>query len=229
MGQTLTTILKSASLAGGKLTVSQDDLTDDTSSVSVASPLMPPPSSSRRQNHQMMQPQSHHRQAIQQPAASDTAVSLAGVSRSLRGRSQRRSPERPPNHSSSNHQRDHQVVLPRRDSDPLITGMEQHQGQPKRSGSVPIKKPQTARHHYHTTHSSTAQDDSEESSDHLMKMYDSRTWMMYRRITDSRRERPVTYDQSHLDRSLSNQNEWNLPDEHSNHSGHEMIFVFDLD
>lgn len=86
-----------------------------------------------------------------------------------------------------------------------------------------------------------------EDTRYLSRMYDSRTWEMYRRITEARRNSQYSsYSQSqslpldqnhHHSNSMgrgSDENEWeNLQHDYAEdtaaNSGHEMIFLFDFD
>ena len=70
-------------------------------------------------------------------------------------------------------------------------------------------------------------------SQYLMRMYDSRTWQMYRRITEARKNSNYSYQGSPLDTPTGDAGamEWEtLNHDHSEASdGHEMIFLFDFD
>jgi hypothetical protein len=73
-----------------------------------------------------------------------------------------------------------------------------------------------------------------EDSQYLMRMYESRTWKMYQRITEARKNSQYSYTSSPLDTAPNNENtsEWeNLQHDYMDSSdcGHEMIFVFDFD
>lgn len=94
------------------------------------------------------------------------------------------------------------------------------------SKTVPVKLP-------YTNHESTLQQESDEAI-YLAKVYDSRTWEMYRRITESRKNTP--YQSSSAPSSMmipkgENTSEWeNMQGEvDASPSGHEMIFLFDFD
>ena len=82
----------------------------------------------------------------------------------------------------------------------------------------------------------TAPDTSQHSCDdvqYLMKMYDSRTWEMYRRITEARKNSSYECNSAPMNNTRNeNTNEWeNLKHDHLDTlpSGHEMIFLFDFD
>jgi len=72
-----------------------------------------------------------------------------------------------------------------------------------------------------------------DDSHYLMQMYDSRTWQMYRRITEARKNSQYSYESSMLNDSQNqNTSEWeNLQHDvmESSNSAHEMIFLFDFD
>ena len=72
-----------------------------------------------------------------------------------------------------------------------------------------------------------------EDSQYLMRMYDSRTWQMYRRITEARKNAPVSYASCDVDRTEGNDcfSEWeNLQHDYmDSSSNHEMVFLFDSD
>ena len=122
-------------------------------------------------------------------------------------------------------------VLQRRDSDP---------GAPnERRSSVPVKCPPRERNGVAgrdvgtTLHTSSPLEG--EDSNYLMKMYDTRTWEMYRRITEARKNSYYTCNSTsnaQLD-TLSGEStsEWeNLQHDYSDSEcGHEMIFLFDFD
>ena len=121
------------------------------------------------------------------------------------------------------------LPLQRRDSDP---------GAPdERRQSVPVKCPprQTNR----TSGPGTSSSPTEiEDSNYLMRVYDTRTWEMYRRITEARKNSQYSYAsnndaKAHLDHAPKGENtsEWeNLQHDFSDmEAGHEMIFLFDFD
>jgi hypothetical protein len=67
-----------------------------------------------------------------------------------------------------------------------------------------------------------------------MRMYEGRTWQMYQRITEARKNSQYSYTSSQVDTAPNNENtsEWeNLQHDYMDSSdcGHEMIFVFDFD
>jgi hypothetical protein len=72
-----------------------------------------------------------------------------------------------------------------------------------------------------------------EDATYLMKVYDARTWEMYRRITEARKDSSYEGANAPTDNSRGdNTSEWeNLQHDHleSSRSGHEMIFLFDFD
>ena len=88
--------------------------------------------------------------------------------------------------------------------------------------TIPVKLPQNKQE-------STLQQESDEAR-YLAKMYDSRTWEMYRRITEARKN--INYQDSTptFDKGEST-SEWeNLQqEEDASPSEHEMIFLFDFD
>ena len=76
----------------------------------------------------------------------------------------------------------------------------------------------------------------EEDSAYLMKVYDSRTWEMYRRITESRRNSQYAYSNDKETRTHrpskedETSSEWeNLHENGEAESGHEMVFLFDFE
>lgn len=99
----------------------------------------------------------------------------------------------------------------------------------RRSESLPVKCP-PRRPNYMSADGTSEEC---EDSDHLMRMYDARTWALYTKITEHRKNHPAAYNQSTLDKSASDEvAEWNKHSDtcsSSPRSGHEMIFLFDLE
>ena len=100
----------------------------------------------------------------------------------------------------------------------------------RRSESLPVKLPPKSDNPY------ASEDDVQgegEEVEHLTRMYDSRTWEMYRRITASRNKQPPSFAQSSAASALTNDSEeWDLNREYtpsSPRSGAELIFMFDFD
>ncbi len=124
--------------------------------------------------------------------------------------------------------------LLRRDSDPGTPNM--------RRPSVPVKCPprrrrSTAIGTYVGTESGSSAPDGDDSI-YLMRMYDTRTWEMYRRITEARKHSQCSYARNNnsntkLDHTIAGENtsEWeNLQHEYPDSvHGHETIFLFDFD
>lgn len=90
------------------------------------------------------------------------------------------------------------------------------------SKSIPVKLPSS-------NQQSTFQQESDEAR-YLAKMYDSRTWEMYRRITEARKNTSYQSTTPSIIKSEST-SEWeNLQqEEEASPSGHEMFFLFDFD
>jgi len=110
--------------------------------------------------------------------------------------------------------------LMRRDSDP---------GTPRnRSRTIPVKR--TSRP-MGVANENILPPDSD-TDEYLQRMYDSRTWEMYRRITEARKNSNFSYSHTPNDvETQENTSEWeNLRHDYvDNASGHEMIFLFDFD
>lgn len=77
-----------------------------------------------------------------------------------------------------------------------------------------------------------------EDSHYLMRMYDTRTWEMYRRITEARKNSQYSHARnnntnSKLDHTTAREttSEWeNLQHDYPDSgTGHEMVFLFDFD
>jgi len=77
-----------------------------------------------------------------------------------------------------------------------------------------------------------------DDSNYLMRMYDTRTWEMYRRITEARKNSQYNYARNNhtntkLDHNTARENtlEWeNLHNDYPDTTGgHEMVFLFDFD
>lgn len=117
--------------------------------------------------------------------------------------------------------------LIRRDSDP---------GAPnERRQSVPVKCPPRQSKSASIPAISSSPHETDDSN-YLMKMYDSRTWEMYRRITEARKNRHCAYasnNTANVNRATNEEStaEWeNLQHEDpATEGGHEMIFLFDFD
>mmetsp|Transcript_26533 Transcript_26533/g.64669 ORF Transcript_26533/g.64669 Transcript_26533/m.64669 type:complete len:191 (-) Transcript_26533:274-846(-) len=90
------------------------------------------------------------------------------------------------------------------------------------SKTIPVKLPST-------NQQSTLQQESDEAR-YLAKMYDSRTWEMYRRITEARKNTSYQSTTPSIPKGEST-SEWeNFEQEvEASPSGHEMIFLFDFD
>ena len=76
----------------------------------------------------------------------------------------------------------------------------------------------------------------QEDSSYLMRVYDTRTWEMYRRITESRRNSQYTYSKDKESRTQRRPTEEETPSEWENlhenaeaEGGHEMVFLFDFE
>jgi hypothetical protein len=99
----------------------------------------------------------------------------------------------------------------------------------RRAESLPVKCP--PRRPNSTSTDGTSEDC--EESDQLMRMYDARTWALYAKITEHRKNHPAAYMHSTVDKSASDEvAEWNKHSDtcsSSPRSGHEMIFLFDLE
>jgi len=87
--------------------------------------------------------------------------------------------------------------------------------------TIPVKLP--------TNHHQESSDQQESEARYLAKMYDSRTWEMYRRITEARKN--SSYISNKPPENVSSDTEWEhlQQDVESSPSGHEMIFLFDFD
>jgi hypothetical protein len=70
-----------------------------------------------------------------------------------------------------------------------------------------------------------------EDAQYLMRLYDSRTWEMYRRITEARKGSQYSHSHSIKVPDGETKFEWeNLQHDHTESSyGDEMIFLFDFD
>lgn len=162
----------------------------------------------------------------------------------------------PPQHQNSLFQLGSDL-LPRRDSDPGHPSGLMQSAQPR---TVPVKCPPRKRAtatsvggEIDAAECPTSHEDSLEAS-HLERMYDSRTWEMYRRITEARRQSQTRYvpklggtkgavppmdrqlgprGGSHaVTRSLDDTSEWeHLQQEEEDPASeeqHEMVFLFDF-
>lgn len=122
--------------------------------------------------------------------------------------------------------------LLRRDSDP---------GAPnEKRSSVPVKCPPRQRnnvagHNFGATLNASSPIEGEDST-YLMKMYDTRTWEMYRRITEARKNSSYASNNTanakfDITTSGDSTAEWeNLQHDYSDsEGGHEMVFLFDFD
>eukprot|EP00429_Kryptoperidinium_foliaceum_P001902 CAMPEP_0176018700 /NCGR_PEP_ID=MMETSP0120_2-20121206/9013_1 /TAXON_ID=160619 /ORGANISM="Kryptoperidinium foliaceum, Strain CCMP 1326" /LENGTH=110 /DNA_ID=CAMNT_0017351759 /DNA_START=376 /DNA_END=708 /DNA_ORIENTATION=+ len=109
---------------------------------------------------------------------------------------------------------------------------------PKRA-TVPVKCPPRRKRVALSQFGPIEQSPEEEDADYLMRVYDTRTWEMYRRITEARKQSNFVYDANHKSAtarpvsSRESTSEWeNLQhDEYlsAEHGGHEMIFLFEFD
>jgi hypothetical protein len=108
-------------------------------------------------------------------------------------------------------------------SDPIQRGL-------LRSESLPVKCPPRRPNNTSNDDGTRSEEECEEESDHLMRMYDARTWALFAKITEHRKNHPAAYNQSTLHKSASDEvAEWNNTDTYSSSpSGQEMIFLFDL-
>lgn len=76
-----------------------------------------------------------------------------------------------------------------------------------------------------------------EDSNYLMRLYDTRTWEMYRRITEARKTSDYSYTRNNANAKLDHNtagestSEWeNLQHDYpDSEGGHDMIFLFDFD
>ena len=113
--------------------------------------------------------------------------------------------------------------LPRRDSDP---------GSPRyRSRTIPMKRPSRPIHLANEGDTNLSPPEGE-TDEYLQRMYDSRTWEMYRRITEARKNSNYSYSHPCKDgENNESTSEWeNLNHDHLDaSSGHEMIFLFDFE
>lgn len=93
--------------------------------------------------------------------------------------------------------------------------------EPDGSKSEPVKLPQASE--------SSLQQESEEAQ-YLAKMYDTRTWEMYHRITEARKNSPYQQNTVPLNQKCESTSEWeNLQQEEEASPGGEMIFLFDFE
>ena len=118
-------------------------------------------------------------------------------------------------------------LLPRRDSDPGRN----------RSQTIPVVQRRSRPMSFvgQDGGPSSAQHDAE-TDEYLQRMYDSRTWEMYRRITEARKNSNYSYDAQTTplegnEYNKENTSEWeNLNHDYLDSSDrHEMIFLFDFD
>lgn len=120
-------------------------------------------------------------------------------------------------------------TLERRDSDPCSAP---EKGPP----SLPVKCPPRQTNKLFVPSDEellTSSPQEKEDASYLMRVYDTRTWEMYRRITESRRNSQYPYSgetvrkPNQRDETTS---EWENLHENSDASGgHDMIFLFDFD
>ncbi|CAJ1944429.1 unnamed protein product [Cylindrotheca closterium] len=109
-----------------------------------------------------------------------------------------------------------------------------HQSSPATDGgskTIPVKLPAASTNNYEEF----ALEEESNEARYLAKMYDSRTWEMYRRITEARKNSPyqstTTSTSCMIPKGSESTSEWeNLQQEVDvSPSGHEMIFLFDFD
>lgn len=145
----------------------------------------------------------------------------------------RQNPRRSRSSDSSSMMDTHHAVIPlsRRDSDP---------GRPK-TASLPVKCPPRKRRPMDpSVDPALLEHAGDEDTEYLVRLYDTRTWEMYHRITEARKNsQPVSYDAEDLPTKKSHffprreetTAEWeNLQLDHfDNETEHETVFLFDWD
>ena len=132
---------------------------------------------------------------------------------------------------SSDSMESHTEILPlsRRDSDP---------GRPQQR-SIPVKCPPKRATVIDPLQEVTGDGSGAEDTEYLIRLYDTRTWEMYHRITEARKHANVSYDveeayakPTEWQRREETTSEWeNLQHDHvdNKESRHDMVFLFDWD
>jgi hypothetical protein len=192
---------------------SQDDMTKATDNTEGGSSAPSSPRNSVYTNKQSQRRTGSFADSITRAGRSFRQIPNSVSKNSWRGGSEPAAPQ-------------HTAAMTRTYSDPMQPA---NSSGLRRLESLPVKCPPRR-----PKNASTDDDTIEEceESDHLMRMYDARTWALYTKITEHRKHHPAAYNQSTLDKSASDEvAEWNKHSDMclSPRSGQEMIFVFDLD